>query len=97
MDKVFYEKVDLNKEYPSDPGKYIIFTESSIKVNNVFVKHDQSLEARFSGTNFDVSNQKPTHWLKRIEYLPVVIEKVVVEQTTRELLKTLFYRFIRKI
>ena len=46
MDKVFYEKVDLNNEKPSVPGKYVIFTESFIKSGTVFIKHENNVNNR---------------------------------------------------
>ena len=49
--------IDLEKEKPEKNEKYIVKTVT-------YMKNSYRFEPRFDGKNFDVSNQKVTHWLK---------------------------------
>lgn len=49
--------IDLTERKPTSPGKYIIRTVTKQGTVNRF-------EARFDGNSFDISNQRPTHWLE---------------------------------
>ena len=57
-------KVPITEGLPSQPGKYIVFTEST------YGKHFKSynqFSANFNGKHFEVNNQIVTDWLKEVK------------------------------
>jgi len=62
MSEILYKKISIKDELPKNPGKYLVFTESTYGFGKC--KGHNQFSAHFNGKGFEVNNQVVTHWLK---------------------------------